>query len=207
MKRVVVPELLDTDAGTPREVAASLADLDMFNRRFGGVRTMASLLRTVARRRRLTSLSWLDVAGARGTTASMTASVLSLQGIHVKPVTLDRAASHMDRGAASVCGDALQLPFLDNSFDVAGCCLFLHHLEPEEITAFVCEALRVARHAVLINDLIRNPLHLLIAQVGRPIYRSRLTRHDAPASVRRAYTRRELVCLSIRLISPTLSAK
>ena len=31
MKRVVVEELLDSDAGTPAEVAGSLQDLRMFN--------------------------------------------------------------------------------------------------------------------------------------------------------------------------------
>ena len=36
MRRVVVPELLDSDAGTPREVEGSLADLRMVNRFFGG---------------------------------------------------------------------------------------------------------------------------------------------------------------------------
>ena len=53
MKRVVVAELLDTDAGTPREVAASLKDLRMFNSWFGGVHTMSSLLRRVAQQRNL----------------------------------------------------------------------------------------------------------------------------------------------------------
>jgi hypothetical protein len=42
--------------------------------------------------------------------------------------------------------------------------------------------------AVLVNDLIRHPLHLALAYLGVPLYRSRLTRHDAPASVRQAYT-------------------
>ncbi|MBZ5522406.1 MAG: methyltransferase domain-containing protein [Acidobacteriia bacterium] len=192
MKRVVIPELLDTDAGTPREVAGSLADLDMFNRRFGGVNTMASMLQAVAAQRKLRSASWLDVAGARGDMAARTVAVLAGQGLEVKPVLLDLAASHLSRHMAAVCGDALQLPFRDNSFDVVGCCLFLHHLEPEQIADFVNEALRVARHAVLINDLIRHPLHLLIARAGMPIYRSRITRHDAPASVRRAYTVSEM---------------
>jgi hypothetical protein len=71
---------------------------------------------------------------------------------------------------------------------VVGSSLFVHHLEPEELHRFAREALRVARHAFVINDLVRHPLHLALALAGRPIYRSRITRHDAPASVRRAYT-------------------
>ena len=61
MKRVVIPELLDTDAGTQREIEGSLADLRMINRNFGGVRTMMRLLRSVARKENLKTISWLDV--------------------------------------------------------------------------------------------------------------------------------------------------
>jgi len=52
----------------------------------------------------------------------------------------------------------------------------------------VNEGLRVCRRAVIINDLIRHPVHLAMVLAGSPLYRSRLTRHDAPASVRQAYT-------------------
>jgi len=45
---------------------------------------------------------------------------------------------------------------------------------------------------VVINDLVRHPMHYALAWAGRLFYRSRLTRHDAPASVRRAYTVREM---------------
>jgi len=65
---------------------------------------------------------------------------------------------------------------------------------------FAKEALRVARTAVLINDLIRHPLHLALVYAGVPMYRSRLTRHDAPASVRQAYTPEEM-CTMLKLTS------
>ena len=188
MKRVVVPELLDSDNGTPREVADSLADLRMFNRRFGGVNTMSALLREVAARRGLKEIDWLDVAGGAGDLASLTTRSLRRSGIVAHPLVLDRALTHMNGNHQNVCGDALSLPFRDSSFDVVGSSLFVHHLEPDELVAFTREALRVARHAFAIHDLIRHPVHFALALAGRPIYRSRITRHDAPASVRRAYT-------------------
>jgi ubiquinone/menaquinone biosynthesis C-methylase UbiE len=188
MKRVVVPELLDTDSGTPREVAESLADLRMFNRRFGGVNAMNSLLREVATVRRLTQIDWLDVAGGAGDVATLTEQSLGQAGLVVRPVVMDRAVTHMNGEHRNVCADALALPFRDSSFDVVGSSLFVHHLGPEELVRFSEEAMRVARHAFVINDLIRHPVHLALALAGRPIYRSRITRHDAVASVRRAYT-------------------
>lgn len=217
MQRVVIPELLDTDAGTPHEVEDSLADLRMINRYFGGVRTTVELVREIAARRKIKQISLLDVAGATGDLAVMTSESLSKDGIQLQPVVLDRMPRHLTSTAAAnghypaIAGDALALPFADNSFDVVGCSLFVHHLEPPQIIQFVSEALRVARHAALINDLIRHPLHILLVYTGFPLFRSRITRHDSVASVRRAYTVSEIegllqqtesVCYEIRRFFP-----
>jgi ubiquinone/menaquinone biosynthesis C-methylase UbiE len=205
MQRTVTPELLDEDAGTPQEIEDSLQDLRNINRYFGGVHTMERLLLRVARARQIERLSWLDVGGGRGDVAALTGESLRKYGVELEPVMVDREPSHMiapqpRSGAAEtkngsyplIGGDALALPFKENSFDVVGSCLFVHHLEPPQVIQFVDQALQVARHAVLINDLIRHPLHVALAYAGYSFYRSRLTRHDAVASVRRAYTTDEI---------------
>lgn len=192
MKRIVIPELLDTDAGSPREVDDSLADLRTINRYFGGLRTMTELIQEVAARRQLKKLLWLDVGGATGDLAALTTDSLSQRGLELQPVVLDRVPSHMDGRYFSVAGDALALPFKEESFDVVGSSLFVHHLEPPQVIQFANEGLRVARHAFLINDLVRHPLHLALAYAGYAIYRSPITRHDSVASVRRAYTVNEI---------------
>ena len=60
MRRTVTSELLDSDAGTPEEVAAALADLRMINRRFGGTRVMRELVTQVARATGARELTLLD---------------------------------------------------------------------------------------------------------------------------------------------------
>jgi hypothetical protein len=47
MKRVTVTEMIDTGEGTPREIAASLSDMQSLNRWCGGQRTSLALLRKV----------------------------------------------------------------------------------------------------------------------------------------------------------------
>ena len=195
MRRVVIPELLDTDAGTPAEIQGSLRDLRFFNSWFGGVPTTTALLGNVARQTGRHSFSLLEVAAGSGYVAERTHKVLRQHGIQVAPTLLDRSPSHLTGHWPAVAGDALALPFPDASFDLVGCNLFVHHLEPQEVTRFAREALRVCRTAVLINDLIRHPLHLLLVYAGFPLYRSRITRNDAPASVRRAYTMEEMRAL------------
>jgi ubiquinone/menaquinone biosynthesis C-methylase UbiE len=192
MKRVVIPELLDTDAASPQEIAASLQDLRLVNRYFGGARVIASLLRRIARKLSLRRLSVLDVGGATGDIAQFARRRLLAHGIHVEVTILDRIPSHLRGGFPEIIGDALTLPFRDNSFDVLTASLFVHHLEPPQVLSFINEALRVCRHAVILNDLRRSRVHLLLVRAASPIFRSSVTQWDAPASVRRAYTLPEL---------------
>lgn len=193
MKRVSTPELLDDDLGTPEEVTASLRDLRHVNALFGGTRTTTALLRKIARESGLTALSLLEVGGGGGDVPASTQRALARQGIPLRVTLLDRMASHLPRnGTPAVGAEALRLPFPDNAFDIVGSNLFLHHFDPERLVQLTAEALRVARVAVLVNDLIRSPIHLLLTYLGMPLFRSRLTWHDAPASVRQAYTLHEM---------------
>jgi len=191
MKRVVIPELLDSDSGTPAEIEAALADLRGVNRRFGGTRVMIRLLEQVARAAD-GHLSLLDVAAATGDIARAAREHFRARGMALEATLLDRATTHLGHQFPAVAGDALQLPFAANSFDLVSCSLFAHHLEPDELVRFSSEALRVCRLALLINDLRRHWLHLGLVYAALPLFSSRLTRHDAPASVRRAYTIEEV---------------
>ncbi len=191
MNRVAVAELLDTDSGSDIEVQDSLADLQWINRVFGGISTTTDLLLQVAERKRLETLSFLDVAGATGDVAAAASQRLRERGVQLQCMVADRSISHLAKQSA-VAADAFHLPFADESFDVVGSALFLHHLEPSQITVFLRESLRVSRHACIVNDLRRSRLHLAAATAGRLLYRSPITSHDAVASVRRAYTANEL---------------
>jgi ubiquinone/menaquinone biosynthesis C-methylase UbiE len=222
VQRRPTPELLDTDSGTPAEIAGSISDLRLINRWFGGVATTRTLIQTVARKTGSSEFSLLEVAAGDGSLAQEVGASLQRSGIRLNITLLDRAASHLpaipnsnnngnlssqdarvDRTGVSdphehlafgsaLVADALDLPFSDSAFDLVSCSLFIHHLSPEHVITFAKEALRVCRRAALVNDLIRNPFHLALVYAGMPLYRSRITRHDAPASVRQAYTIEEM---------------
>jgi len=192
MKRVPTPELLDSDAGTPAEIAASLADLRRVNRWFGGIATTEWMVKRVVEVTGKTSLSLLEVAAGSGDVPEATRQRLSRSGMRLQITLLDRARSHLNGVAPAVVGDALALPFRDAGFDLVSCGLFAHHLNPDALLRFINEGLRVCRTAVLINDLMRGPVHMALIYAGYPLYRGRLTRHDAPASVRQAYTVEEM---------------
>ena len=197
MKRRPSREWLDDDAGTPPEIAASIRDLRWFNRWFGGVGTVRRLLRDAAA---LSGKRWLDIleaASGDGYLPNLMRAEFARQGIDLRFTLLDRSPQHLPRNgtAPKIAADALRLPFNDGSFDFVSCSLVVHHFSPQEVVAFAKEGLRVSRRGLLIHDLIRNPLHLGAAYAGVPLYRSRITRNDAPASVRQAYTVAEMTDL------------
>lgn len=192
MKRKVDSELLDSDCGTPVEIAAALADIRRINRWFGGVSTSERLVQRVVDASALRRIELLDVGSGSGDVPLAIASRLERRGVHLNPTLLDRCATHLPQVQAAIVGDALNLPFPPESFDLVTCSLFAHHLEPAILKLFVREALRVARIALVINDLVRTRLHLALIVAGRPLFRSRMAWQDGVVSIRRAYTEQEL---------------
>jgi len=193
MQRTIIAELLDDDLGTATEIADALADLRLINAWFGGTRTTINLLRQVVRTIGCRQLSLLEIGAGTGSVPLAARNALAREGVTLDVTLLDRLASHLPVNvAASVAGDALRLPFSDHAFDVVSCSLFAHHFAPDAVRLFASEALRVCRRAVLINDLIRSRIHLSLVYLGLPVFRSRITWHDAPASVRQAYTVHEM---------------
>ena len=84
--------------------------------------------------------------------------------------------------------DAYASALPEHSFDVVHASLLLHHLEPPEAAAAIREMSRVTRHGIIVNDLARGWLPWLGAWLLLHLAtRNRLTRHDGPLSVRRAY--------------------
>src|SRR5258706_8525134 len=107
MRRISVPELLDSDEGTPQEIADSLEDLRRINRFLGGYSTTRKLLQRAAAKKNLANVSYLDVGGASSASPEMS-----------ELTVLDRDPGHLRLiGTRRVCGDAFNLPFREGSFD------------------------------------------------------------------------------------------
>jgi SAM-dependent methyltransferase len=200
MKRRVIAELLDDDLGTPEEIASSLCDLRHINNWFGGTRTTTLLLHHIAKHTGAKELSVLEIGAGLGDVPLAAQRALAKFGITLQVTLLDRLWTHLpSNGISSVSGDVMQPPFRDDAFDVVSCSLFAHHFGPPSLLRLCAEALRLSRRAVVINDLIRSRLHLGLVYLGLPLFRSRITWHDAPASVRNAYTVSEMRSLLIQL--------
>lgn len=192
MQRVSTPEILDSNTCPKDEVETSLQDLCRINRWFGGVGTTRKMIERVAASTGQKQFSLLEVAAGHGEVPREAGRQLLRKGIRLQVTDLDRVPNHLRSNHRALVADALALPFRDNSFDIVSCSLFAHHLEPEELARYGEEACRVTRVAVLINDLVRHPLHLALVYAGFPLMRSYISRRDGVASVRRAYEPEEM---------------
>lgn len=190
-------ELLDTEAIPPRDLAGNLGDLCRLNRYLGSHWLICTTLRHVWRRLGSPErLRVLDVGTGAGDIPSALYRWSQRQGIRLALVAIDNHAGviHSTRGAVSsktfdlIQADGLSLPFRPQTFDVAICSTMLHHLEWPQATALLQAMATVARHGIIVNDLRRSWLHYGGARVLLTMMsRNRLTRHDGPLSVLRAY--------------------
>ncbi len=77
-----------------------------------------------------------------------------------KVTSLDYVESHSGKPSPDqrVAGDAFRLPFRTGSFDYVFCSLFLHHFQDMDVVRLLRGFAEVARKAVLVIDLERNPV-------------------------------------------------
>jgi SAM-dependent methyltransferase len=195
-----VLELMDRPVERPAELAGNLADIAFANRWLGGI---APIVREV---RRAGAQTILDVGTGCADVPHAIVRDGRRRGVDVRATCLDhseqmleiaRRRTGADERLTFVRGSGERLPFDDATFDVVTCTLALHHFEPPAARVLLGELRRVARRTPIVGDLMRSAP----AFAGTWLYahvtsRNRLTRHDAPLSVRRAYTPREAVDLA-----------
>jgi SAM-dependent methyltransferase len=199
-------ELLDGPLDDRAALIGNLRDLARVNRRLGGAGLSARAIDDLAPGR--SSIAVLDIGtGAadiplalieRGRAAGR---LVRVTGVDSRPEVLEAAALIDPRVTATGelalhVADGLALPYPDGAFEVVHASLVAHHLDPDAARALFGEMRRVARLGVVVNDLVRGRGAWIGAWLlVRVATRNRLTRHDAPLSVRRAYSVAELTAL------------
>lgn len=195
-------ELLDGPLDDAAALAGNLRDLRRINRRLGGATLSAAAIAALAAHR--DELTMLDVGTGGADIPAALIAMSRAQGRRLRVVGIDSrpevlaAAVAARPGIAAIdglelhVGEGRALRYPDRSFDVAHASMVLHHLEGDGAVVLLREMGRVARLGVVINDLDRSRIGWVGAWlIGHLLTRNRLTRHDAPLSVRRAYRQDE----------------
>lgn len=206
MPRSEQTELLDGDTHDPAELAENFRDIQRVNQLLGGTSTvLRHLPRLLGRVPSDRSATILDLATGSADIPLAISRWAQRRGRTVRIVASDHADDILALAREQVGGkpditlaryDARDVPLPDGQFDVVLCSLSLHHFTPDEAVRVLSEMDRLAGIGFILNDLRRGRLGYAAAWVAaRLTTRNRLTRNDAPLSVRRAYTVSELAGL------------
>ena len=207
-KRIYEEELLDAGEGTDEDVARSLIDLRRINRFLGGQKVVLRAIASCLDNSNSKSMSLLDVGTGSADIPMAIAELCRERGfksfiaavdISERNLRIARSTLQVSEEIHLVRADSLSLPFAADSFDFVTASLFLHHFRDEDVVRLLADFGRVARRAVIVNDLVRNLVPYYFARIMFPILaRSFLTRNDGPVSVLRAFTAEELDHLAAR---------
>jgi ubiquinone/menaquinone biosynthesis C-methylase UbiE len=185
------------------DLVATLGDLNRLNAWFGGhALSLARVRSAAAGLPAADTLRVVDVGGADGAFARRVARWGRGAGRRVRVLVLEPDAATA-RLAVAACAawpeiavlraDATALPLAAAAADVVHAGLTLHHLEPAAAVAALAEMRRACRGRLVVNDLARTGLALgLVWLATRVLPMHRMSRHDGPLSVRRAYAPAEL---------------
>lgn len=190
------PELLDLGGVPHDEVRRSLGDLRFVNRWLGGRKALWSALhRPLSEARaRSTPLSVLDVGCG---SADLPAWLQDSHGRSVRVFGLDLKHSHLREAPPSVhrvAGDVFRAPFAEQAFDVVTCSLFLHHIDEPDLPGILSSLWRLARRALIVNDLRRAQVPHAFGRLVFPwLFRSPVSVADGLVSIRRAFVDSELL--------------
>jgi len=198
MRRSVEPEMMDL-AGQPRELlTGDLRNLRLINRYLGCHRNVLRGLARVVSSNKLRAFTLLDVGTGSGDIPEVIVRWARANRIAARIVALERDPVGVEEAAEQtrkfpeitvLRGDGMLPSFGAASFDFVLASQLLHHFSDPQILAALRTWARLARGAIIVNDLVRHPLaYQGIRLVTKAFTRNEMTRTDAPRSVERACT-------------------
>ena len=196
-------ELLDEAILDPAELAENLRDIRRVNQLLGGTSTvLRHLPRLLTAVPAQADVTVLDLATGSADIPLAIDRWATRRGRRVVIVASDFSDAILAEAGKQIAGhpnitlaryDARQVPLPDRQFDLVLCSLSLHHFPPDDAVRVLREMDRLSGIGFILNDLRRSRLGYVAAWgAARLTTRNRLTRNDAPLSVRRAYTVPEL---------------
>ncbi len=189
-RRLDASEIMD-DLGRPDvEFDRAYRELEIINRRLGGIRAIQRFLPSKS------NLLMLDVAAGA---CDVSEALLGRMRAQIVVLDVNPKGLEFARRSLPVRGDALELPFSDDTFDVVMASLFFHHLSDGNCVRVLENMWRVSRRLVLVNDLHRHPVaYWSIRALVAGFSRSTMVKHDGPVSVLRAFRPQELLQIAER---------
>jgi len=199
-KRSRGEELLDSP-DLPREALfQNLRELETINRKLGGHQATLTGLALLGQHK--SELTIVDYGCGGGDMfvyidawAKRKGKKVRLIGVDANPYCIDFANNRCKNltNAHFVCADFSAPEVLQIEQDIAISSLFCHHLFDAQLPNFFRLISQRAKIGFLVNDLHRNPIaYYSILALTQFLSKSYLVKHDAPLSVARGFSRKDL---------------
>lgn len=172
----------------------ALTELKIINKYLGGISTTKSALRYFVQSKK-EELRILDIGS--GSSDNLLAATNKYPNLHILSIDKNlRALSSSENLLEKINSNAFELPFKNNSWDIVHTALFLHHFTEAQIQILLKEFLRIAKKGIIINDLQRSFFALLGIKILTVLFsKSEMVINDAPLSVKRGFTKQEILKL------------
>lgn len=209
MQRVLEGEIMDEGNVSEADMRAALRFIRGVNRRLGGAAALIRHLQTWSvswpKGRPITLLDLgtgsADIPMAVRRWSQAHGHDVRITATDIHPLTLALAREHVGDTPGIEVRELDALSMRDTlgarSFDYVHAGMFLHHLSEIQILTVLAGMERVAARGVVWNDLVRSRLNLAfitLLTIGQP----EIIKHDARASVRAGFDRREVMDLARR---------
>jgi ubiquinone/menaquinone biosynthesis C-methylase UbiE len=197
---------MDEGGADPAQLRKSLAFIQRVNRYFGYARA------TIHHLDRLTR-TWpggrpieiLDLATGSADIPRAILKWADAKRFDVRVVAVDRQRPTIQTARDwnseprlhLVQADVFDLPFEPASFDYVTANMFFHHLSEDQVVTLMQSMSRLARHGVIIADLLRHYRAYAWAWFFT-LASNPMVRHDARASIRQAFRKDEILRLRDR---------
>ncbi len=190
-------ELLDDLSAPAPFVERSIRNIARSNTWFGGRAAARAGLREAMRYLPRGAVSLLDLGAGAGDLGLMATRWATRRGIPLQVIGLERhpvvARIGARAGLPMVLGTGLALPFPDRGLDLVLLSQVLHHFDERDAMLMLQECARVARHAVIVADLVPSRAAEWAFGVASRLLRfDPWTRADGRLSLRRGFRRRGL---------------
>ncbi|WP_158860902.1 methyltransferase domain-containing protein [Lunatibacter salilacus] len=201
-KRSYEPELMDDLSCDGEVLKQTLAELKTINRLLGGNNVTTDGLKKLLKNHSSGTIRIADVGCGGGdmlqvmqTWGNHTGLDLEFLGIDANHHTIQLAKEKFygNPRISFEVENVLSESFHRTPIDIVTCTLFTHHFTDKELKQMFSSFIKKAKVGVVVNDLHRNPVaYYSIKYLTKYFSKSPMVIHDAPLSVQRSFTRREL---------------
>ncbi|NER11335.1 Ubiquinone/menaquinone biosynthesis C-methylase UbiE [Muriicola jejuensis] len=205
-KRSTEAELMDDLHLNRDQIKAILEDINTANNMLGGNRITLKALKRLMDKDPLKEYEILDVGCGDGSLLREVALFCNKAGVKAnlkgidlngESIALARKKNADLKNTTFVQEDVFNLSPEKDGCDFLLCTLTLHHFREEEITQLIRKFSVLARTGAVINDLDRNRIaHVLFRMFSYVFMRTDIARQDGLTSIKKGFTKKELLALS-----------